>query len=181
MMPRHRDRQETKDMRRRLFPNLTAAVAAFLAFCTIFTAAAGDDELKIPADFQHWYLVNSLVVTKDNPQFAAIGGLHHIFVNSVGFPRLTKGGPTPYPDGTLFADDVREVSLVDGAYTQGSRKAITLMVKDSKKYAATGGWGFQAWGVGDPAKPIVTDAAKQCFACHTPQKANDYTFSTYLH
>ena len=54
------------------------------------------------------------------------------------------------------------------------------MVKDSKKYSSTGGWGFQAWAGGDAMKPIVTDQAKQCFACHTPQKAQDFTFSKYL-
>jgi len=39
---------------------------------------------------------------------------------------------------------------------------------------------FQAWLGGNPAKPIVNDAAKQCFACHAPKSANDYVFSTYL-
>jgi len=60
--------------------------------------------------------------------------------------RLKRGGSTPYPDGTMFTDDVRDFSAVDGIYLQdAARKAITLMVKDSKKYASTGGWGFQAW------------------------------------
>jgi hypothetical protein len=54
------------------------------------------------------------------------------------------------------------------------------MVKDAKKYAATGGWGFQAWAGGDPAKPLVTDPAKQCFACHTQKKDQQFVFSTYL-
>ena len=34
--------------------------------------------------FDHWYLVNSMVVTKDSPLFKAIGGIHHIYINSVG-------------------------------------------------------------------------------------------------
>jgi hypothetical protein len=54
------------------------------------------------------------------------------------------------------------------------------MVKDQKKYASTGGWGFQLWAGGDPNKPIVTDAAKQCFECHQPKKDQDYVFSTYI-
>jgi hypothetical protein len=57
------------------------------------------------------------------------------------------------------------------------------MVKDAKKYAKTGGWGFQVWGGGDPSKPLLPDTAhavQACFACHTPQKASDYTFSTYI-
>jgi len=42
----------------------------------------------------------------------------------------------------MFTDDVREFSATDDAATwKGRRKAITLMVKDSKKYASTGGWG----------------------------------------
>jgi Cytochrome P460 len=40
--------------------------------------------------------------------------------------------------------------------------------------------GFQAWAGGDPTKPIATDSVKQCFNCHVPQKAQDYTFSKYL-
>ena len=125
--------------------------------------------------------VVSMIVTKDSPMFDAIGGLHHIYVNSVGFSRLKKGGSTPYPDGTIFTDDVRDFSLADGSYSQGRRKAIPVMLKDAKQYASTGGWGFQAWAGGDPQKPLATDPVKTCFACHTPQKANDYTFSTYLH
>ena len=104
------------------------------------------------------------------------------YVNATGFDRLKRGGSTPYPDGTRFADDVRTFSAVeDGSYLEGAdRKAITVMVKDSKKYASTGGWGFQAWPGGDPTKAIVDDSPKQCFSCHVPEKANDYVFSTYL-
>jgi hypothetical protein len=167
-------------MRLNFFRTLAVSVVAGLALGTVFAAPAGD-RLTIPVGFEHWYLVNSMVVTKDSPLFDAIGGLHHIYVNAVGLPRLKKGGSAPYPDGTIFTDDVRDVSLVDGSYVQGSRKAIPVMVKDAKKYASTGGWGFQAWAGGDPKKPLVTDPAKMCFACHTPQKASDYTFSTYLH
>jgi Cytochrome P460 len=167
-------------MDRRVVPGLGAVLVATLAIGTVFAAPAGD-ALTIPMGFQHWYLVNSMIVTKDSPIFEALGGLHHIYINPVGFTRLTKGGATPYPDGTVFTDDIREVSLADGSYSQGSRKAIAVMLKNAKKYESTGGWGFQVWGGGDPKKPLVTDAAKSCFACHTPQKANDYVFSTYLH
>jgi hypothetical protein len=81
----------------------------------------------------------------------------------------------------MFTDDVRDFSAEDGNYLEGvARKAITLMVKDSKKYASTGGWGFQAWAGGDPTKPIATDTVKQCFNCHAPQKAQDFTYSKYL-
>ena len=143
--------------------------------------ASTDSGLRIPADFQHWYLANSMLATKEPNQAGLVTGNHLIYVNRVGFARFVRGDATPYPDGTVFADDVRDFSLVDGVYQQGARKAIPVMVKDSKKYASTGGWGFQAWAGGDPTKPIVTDPTKQCFNCHSSRKVNDYIFSTYLH
>jgi hypothetical protein len=62
----------------------------------------------------------------------------------------------------------------------GRPKGAAVMVKDAKKYKSTGGWGFQLFADGDPKKPLVTDAAKQCFECHQPKKDQDYVFSTYI-
>jgi len=49
------------------------------------------------------------------------------------------------------------------------------MVKASKKYAATGGWGFGHFADGKPG-----DAAfmKSCFPCHEKAKATDLVFTT---
>jgi len=156
----------------------TAFLAALVATGTLF--ANTKDGPKIPVDFQRGYLANSMLVTKEPNKTGLITGVHLIYVNPVGVDRLKRGGSTPYPDGTVFVDDVREFSVDDGAYQQGGHKFITVMVKDSKKYASTGGWGFQAWLGGDPTKPIVNDSVKQCFACHVPKNENDYVFSTYL-
>jgi hypothetical protein len=155
-----------------------AFVATLVATGTLF--AGTEDSPKMPPDSQQWYLANSMLVTKEPNKTGLLTGVHLIHVNQVGFERLKRGGPTPYPDGTVFVDDVREFSMDDGAYQQGARKFLTVMVRDSKKYASTGGWGFQAWLAGDPTKPIVNDSSKQCFSCHVPQKGNDYVFSTYL-
>ncbi|HTA94000.1 MAG TPA: cytochrome P460 family protein [Polyangiaceae bacterium] len=156
----------------------TALVGALVATGTLF--ASTKDGPKIPTDFQHGYLVNSMLITKEPNKTGLITGVHLIYVNPVGFDRLKRGGSAAYPDGTVFVDDVREFSVDDGAYHQGPRKFLTVMSKDSKKYASTGGWGFQAWPGGDPAKPIVDDSVKQCFSCHVPEKGNDFVFSTYL-
>jgi hypothetical protein len=124
-----------------------------------------------------------MTATKDSPVFGHADGLHIIYVNAKGLPTLKEGGPFPYPDGTIFADEVHEFSVRDGATVEGAKKVVTVMVKDAKKYASTGGWGFQVWVAGDPSKPQVPDAAHAitaCLACHTPQKAQDYVFSTYI-
>jgi hypothetical protein len=147
------------------------------------SATSAEDMAPFPNGFRDWFAVNSMIVTKDSPIFGQIGGMHLIYVNAKGLPVLKKGGPFPYPDGTVFADDVHEFSVKDGSYVEGAKKAVTVMVKDAKKYALTGGWGFQVWAGGDPSKPLLPDAAhavQACFVCHTPQKSQDYTFSTYI-
>jgi hypothetical protein len=140
-------------------------------------------DIPFPSGFRDWFVVNSMIVTKDSPIFGQIGGLHIIYVNAKGLATLKKGGPLPYPDGTVLADDVHEFSVKNGSYVEGEKKAVTVMLKDAKKYATNGGWGFQAWAGGDPSKPLVPDAThatQACFLCHTPQRANDYTFSRYI-
>ena len=50
------------------------------------------------------------------------------------------------------------------------------MVKDSKKYASTGGWGFAQF---KDEKPADEKLLKTCFPCHVPVKARDYVFTRY--
>jgi hypothetical protein len=119
-----------------------------------------------------------MVIAKGSPLFEAMGGMHNVYVNSTGETALKQGGP--YPDETVFLVDLHEFTISDGSYVEGPRKATAIMLKDNKKYASTGGWGWQAWAGGDPAKPIVTDATKQCFECHQARKDHDYVYSTYI-
>jgi Cytochrome P460 len=158
-------------------------VAGLLISLAAVSAQSSGDDVSFPHGFRDWFVVNSMIVTKDSPISSQIGGMHIIYVNATGLPTLKKSGPFPYPDGTIFADDVHDFSVKDGSYVEGDKKAVTVMVKDSKRYPTTGGWGFQVWAGGDPSKPLVPDAAhavKACFACHTPQKSQDYTFSSYI-
>jgi len=156
--------------------NLIPAMLALLAITS--TAAEPADNIKPPTGYRNWFHVNTLIVDKASPLFEALGGMHNIYVNSVGEAALKKGGP--YPNRSVFTTDLHEFTVSDGSYVEGPRKALAVMVKDSKKYASTGGWGFQLWAGGDPKKPIVTDAAKQCFECHEPKKDQDYVYSTYI-
>ena len=58
-------------MRHKLFQTVIVSVAS-LSVAGVLAAQTGD-RLRIPAGFQHWYLVNSLLVTKDSPQFDTTG------------------------------------------------------------------------------------------------------------
>ena len=164
------------------YGRILAAVGVLLSFIAT-SAQTADDDIRFPSEFRSWFAVNSMIVAKDSPIFSQIGGMHIIYVNAKGLATLKRGGPLPYPDGTMFADDVHDFSVKDGSYVEGSKKAVTVMVKDAKRYPSTGGWGFQAWAGGEPKKPLVPDSAhavKACFTCHIPQKDRDYTFSTYI-
>ena len=159
-------------------------LALFSALSAVSLAAvATGDSVPLPNGLRDWFLVNSLTAGADSALFGHVSGMHHIYVNATGLQALKADGPLPFPDGTVFADDVHEFSVKDGASFEGVKKFVTVMVKDSKKYAATGGWGFQVWDGGDPAKPQLADLAQTvpaCFVCHSPQKAHDYVFSTYI-
>jgi len=155
---------------------LLSATLAVLAMTSIVAKPA--DDITPPSGYRSWFHVNTMVVDKASPLFASLGGMHNVHVNTVGEAALKTGGP--YPDGTIFVTDLHDFSVSDGSYVMGPRKALAVMVKDAQKYATTGGWGFQLFAGGDPKKPMVTDATKQCFECHMPQKTQDYVYSTYI-
>jgi len=161
-----------------MLKTLRVPSAAIVLLAATSLPAAPADDIKQPTGYRQWFHVNTMIVDKASPLFDQLGGMHNVYVNAKGLAGLKKGGP--YPDGSVFATDLHEYTVSDGSYVEGARKALATMVKDSKKYASTGGWGFQLWGGGDPKKPLVTDATKQCFECHQPQKAQDYVYSTYL-
>jgi hypothetical protein len=163
---------------RRRFLGIAATTIAVGTIVVASVSAQSADELTPPVGYRKWFHVNTMIVDKASPFFEAIGGMHNVHINSVGETALRKGGP--YPDGTVFMTDLHDYALVDGSYVEGALKGLSVMAKDSKKYASTGGWGFQFWVGGDPKKPLVTNATKQCFECHLPKKDQDYVYSTYL-
>lgn len=155
---------------------LLSAVLGLLAIGSLHAEPA--DTIEPPTGYRHWFHVNTMIVDKASPLFDQLGGMHNVYVNAIGEEALKKGGP--YPDGTIFATDLHEFTVQDGSYVEGPQKVLAVMVKDAKKYQSTGGWGFQLFSGGDAKKPLVTDAAKQCFGCHEPRKDHDYVFSTYI-
>jgi hypothetical protein len=74
--------------------------------------------------------------------------------------------------------DLVEAVSADDAVTGGPRKVLGVMQKDARRFAATGGWGFEGYKDGQPDQRVVGgDAATACFSCHTTEKSRDYVFS----
>lgn len=99
-----------------------------------------------------------------------------------------REGSRPFPDGTIIARlswnyvPSEENDKVFGraqSFVAGTQPAwyLQFMVKDSKKYAATRGWGYAQFDKdGNPAEAAKLET---CAPCHEPAKANDYVFTHY--
>jgi Cytochrome P460 len=184
-------------MRRTALVALTA-----LAGTMVLTAPAsgqGDAQaapiygVKLPADYRDWILISVASVGPPvNDMRAKLG-------NDVAI-KAYRAGTLPFPDGTIIARlaykqatseennrAIRPVAekqlgpegaqkLLAASFVAGPAINVQLMVKDSKKYASTGGWGFAQFTDGKPDGEAVL---KTCFACHAPAKDRDFVFTRY--
>ena len=136
---------------------------------------AADPSVPYPTGYRDWHHVKSMVIEEGHPLFGSFGGIHHIYANAKGMQGYKTG---KFPDGSVIVFDLLEAQRKDNAVSEGSRKVLGVMHKDAKRYAATGGWGFEGFAGGDPGKRAVGANAKSaCFDCHAQQKDHDYVFS----
>lgn len=150
-------------------------LAVLSSMALVLPAFAADPKVSYPAGYRNWHHVKSMVIDKGHPLHEAFGGIHHLYAN----PKAVAGYKSrKFPDGAIVVFDLLEAKSADRAVTEGARKVVGVMHKDAKKYAATGGWGFEGFGGGDRTNRVVGDnAASACFACHAPEKDHDYVFS----
>ena len=63
---------------------------------------------------------------------------------------------------------------------EGPRRQVDVMVKDSQRYASTGGWGFQRFVKDSKTELAESPSPQQCFACHDQnEKQNDLVLGKY--
>jgi hypothetical protein len=160
-----------------------AAVAGVVAFTASASGHAGDEAepifgIKIPPGYRDWGLI-SVAHEAGN-----LNDLRAVLGNDVAI-KAYREGTLPFPDSTIIArlawsyvpsEENNKVFGRDQSFVAGSATNVQFMVKDSKKYAATGGWGFAQFKDG---KPDAGAALKTCFPCHEPVKARDFVFTQY--
>ncbi len=152
-------------------------LAAAAAVAWLPALGAGEGKVDYPEGYREWTHVKSMVIEKGHPLYDSFGGIHHIYANAKALAAMKAGGP--YPDGAVLVFDLLEaVKTEDHAIVEGARKVVGVMQKDSKRFAATGGWGFEGFK-GDTRERAVTDAETACFGCHAAKKDQDYVFSAY--
>lgn len=175
--------------RKALFLASAATLAGVVAF-SAHTSARNDEPsspiygVTIPRDYRDWKMIaaSQLLVPGKTDQLRAQLG------NDIAI-KAYKEGTLPFPDGAIIvalhwtrvsSDDNNKVLAgpFPGAqsFVPGSRVNIQVMVKDSKEYAATGGWGFADFKDGKPGDEALH---KTCFPCHAPAKDRDFVFTRY--
>lgn len=155
---------------------LLAVGATVMGAATLYAQAQKKPAIAFPTGYRKWTHVKSMVIwSKDHPLFNTFEGLHNVYVNDVGLTPLQQG--KAYPDGTIFVFDLLGVRSARGAMETTQRKFIGVMKKNSKRYADTGGWGWEVFKA-DEQKGSLADM-KPCFSCHASQKRADYVYSTY--
>ncbi len=138
--------------------------------------------------YESWQVVS---ISQDGPLVAAIlANPKMIKAYQEGVP----GNGKPFPDGSKMAKihwTPKKMETFPGATVPGAQHDVDFMVKDSKKFADSGGWGWGAFEydvASDKFTPATTankppqgNDAKCGFACHTTVKARDYVFTEYAH
>jgi hypothetical protein len=172
-------------MRRIVF--VLVAVAALASVVAYMAPASGQADgeaapifgVKIPPGYRDWRLI-SVAHEEGN-----LNDLRAILGNDVAI-KASQEGKLIFPDGTIIArlawsyHPLEESSKAFGrpqSFVAGPPKnGVQFMVKDSRKYASTGGWGFAQFDAGKPADDAVHNT---CFSCHEIVKARDFVFNRY--
>jgi cytochrome P460 len=157
-----------------------AGVVAFVASASGHAVgeAAPIFVTQIPPGYRDWRLISVAHEEGNLHSFAAILG------NDVAI-KAYREGKLPYPDGTIIAalhyshvasEENDKVFGNPQSFVPGPPTNVQFMVKDSKKYAATGGWGFAHF---NKDGTLGNDALmKTCFPCHT-KASRDLVFTRY--
>jgi Cytochrome P460 len=94
------------------------------------------------------------------------------------------------PDGAMMAKiewyKARDTSLAYGAIVPGRFMEVAFMVKDSRRFPETNGWGYATLkydAASDTFKPFAGEAPDfhktACHACHTAVNSRDFVFTQY--
>jgi hypothetical protein len=138
--------------------------------------------VAIPAGYRQWQAV------APSEEAGKLNEIRIIFGNAIALNAL-EHNIRPFPDGSIMVKVgwKRVASLGDDtalgspqAFVPGARSSVAdvqMIVKDSKKWPATGGWGY---GKFENGVPLSLAIHQTCFACHNANaRANDFVFTRY--
>ena len=136
---------------------------------------------KIPAGYRDWRFIS---VAHEEGE---LNDLRTILGNDKAIDAY-RAGKLPFPEGAIIAriawryvpsEENNRIFGREQSFVPGKQPPwyLQFMVKDSKKYAATGGWGYGQFD--KDGKPAAEPAMKKCFPCHQAIKERDFVFTRY--
>lgn len=166
---------------------LLVAILPMVSVVALLTPAPGHADgaaplfvSQIPAGYRDWKVIS---VAHEEGNLNSLGA---ILGNDTAI-QAYREKKLPYPEGTVIAalhfrhapsEENNKVFGRDQSFVPGVPTNIQFMVKDSTKYAATGGWGFGHFNAGD-GKPGDEVFMKTCFPCHAKAQTSDFVFTRY--
>ncbi len=176
---------------------ISVSVAVSLAVLVAGAAKSGQDKytVKVPnglafSEFRGYEGWQTIAVSHSATALAVIlGNPAMIAAYEAGIP----GNGKPFPDGAKMAKVhwiPKRNEIAPGQPTvPGAQHDVDFMVKDSKRFADSGGWGYAEFeydAASDTFRPGTTadqppqaNDAKCGFGCHTIVKSRDYVFTEY--
>jgi hypothetical protein len=183
--------------RRVLATSAAAGIAAVLTVLGSLALAQQDKyTLKVQGGlafsefrgYETWQVVS---ISHDGDLLAAI------LANPVMIDAYAAGVPgngRPFPDGAKMAKihwNPKKMETFPSALVPGTQHDVDFMVKDSARFADSGGWGWAVFKYDAPSdaftpgtladQPPQANDAKCGLACHTIVKTRDYVFTDYGH
>ena len=156
---------------------IVLAVASASAITHLRGDEPSQSHFPYPAGYREWVHVKSGILGPEFPTESE-RGVHHVYANKTALAGFDSG---TFEDGSIIVYDL--VSLDpkgSGVVKEGARRRIDVMVKDSKLYADSGGWGFGRFMGDDQDHDVLTaDVRKVCLGCHEKQKAHGFVFSEF--
>jgi hypothetical protein len=176
--------EEELPMKRIAFLMIVAAAAAAVVGFTAATFGQAGGEaapifgIKIPPGYRDWRVVSVAHEEGNLHSFAIVLG------NDLAI-KAYRDGKLPFPDGSIIAalhyghvasEENNKVFGDPQSFVPGPPTNDQFMVKDSKKWASTGGWGFAHFNKdGTPGNEALL---KTCAPCHA-KATRDFVFTRY--
>jgi hypothetical protein len=150
------------------------AVALFATAALAQEMPPAPNGIEMPQGYKDWRVISVTERTDNNTLRVIIG-------NDAAMEAVRTGDTNPWPDGAILGKVVWnqgnheewETAVVPTEF-----RAAEFMMKDSARFADTGGWGFARW-LGLEQKPFGESAkfAQECLGCHTPVESRDFVFT----
>jgi hypothetical protein len=180
---------------------LMMGIATLTLSASVVTVISAQDKdkynVKVPgglafSEFRGYEAWQTIAISQNGPLMAVIlGNAAMIEAYQAGIP----GNGKPFPDGAKMAKIhwvPKKAETEPGSpAVPGTQHDVDFMVKDSKRFADGGGWGYAMFeydAAADTFRPgTMSDSppqgndAKCGVACHTLAKAKDYVFTDYAH